>query len=62
MYLSTPQTRALGEVMRLLADASDGDELRDALALPMLDLLGADTYVSMVWNGERTSTSASSTR
>ena len=53
MYLSTPQTRALGEVMRLLADASDGDELRDVLALPMLDLLGADTYVSMVWNGER---------
>lgn len=53
MYLSTAQTRALGDVMRLLADASDGDELRDALALPMLDLLGADTYVSMVWSGER---------
>lgn len=52
MYLSTSQTRALGEVMRLLADASDGDHLRDALALPMLDLLGADTYVSMVWNGD----------
>lgn len=52
MYLSTSQTRALGDVMRLLADASDGDELRDALALPMLDLLGADTYVSMVWNGD----------
>jgi DNA-binding CsgD family transcriptional regulator len=52
MYLSTSQTRALGEAMRLLADATDGDELRDALALPMLDLLGADTYVSMVWNGE----------
>ena len=53
MYLSTSQTRALGEAMRLLADATDGDELRDALALPMLDLLGADTYVSMVWNGEQ---------
>jgi DNA-binding CsgD family transcriptional regulator len=53
MYLSTTQTRALGDVMRLLADASDGDQLRDALALPMLDLLGADTYASMVWNGER---------
>ncbi len=53
MYLSTAQTRALGDVMRLLADASDGDELRDALALPMLDLLGADTYVSMVWNDGR---------
>ena len=52
MYLSTSQTRALGDVMRLLADASNGDELRDALALPMLNLLGADTYVSMVWNGQ----------
>lgn len=52
MYLSTSQTRALGEVMRLLADATDSDLLRDQLALPMLDLLGADTYVSMVWNGE----------
>jgi DNA-binding CsgD family transcriptional regulator len=53
MHLSTSQTRALGDVMRLLADASDGDELRDRLALPMLDLLHADTYVSMVWNGEQ---------
>lgn len=53
MYLSTAQTRALGNVMRLLADASEGDDLREALALPMLDLLGADTYVSMVWSGER---------
>jgi len=51
MYLSTTQTRALGDVMRLLADATDADALRDALALPMLELLGADTYVSMVWNG-----------
>jgi DNA-binding CsgD family transcriptional regulator len=53
MYLSTAQTRALGDVIRLLADARDGDELRDALALPMLDLMGADTYVSMVWSGEQ---------
>jgi DNA-binding CsgD family transcriptional regulator len=52
MNLSTRQTRALSEVMRLLADANDGDRLREALALPMLDLLGADTYCSMVWNGE----------
>lgn len=52
MHLSTTQTRALGDVMRLLADATDGNELRDRLALPMLDLLRADTYVSMVWNGE----------
>ncbi len=50
MHLTTTQTRALGDVMRLLAEASDGDALREALALPMLELLGADHYVSMVWN------------
>lgn len=52
MHLSTSQSRALGQVMRLLADASDGDALRAALALPMLELLAADTYVSMVWEAE----------
>ena len=52
MHLSSNQSRALGEVMCLLADATDGDALRDALALPMLDLLGADQYVSMVWNAD----------
>lgn len=52
MHLSTTQSRALGEVMCLLADATDGDALREALALPMLELLGADTYVSMVWNAD----------
>ena len=52
MHLNTNQTRALGDVMRLLAEASDGDALREALALPMLDLLLADQYVSMVWNAE----------
>jgi DNA-binding CsgD family transcriptional regulator len=51
VYLSTSQTRALGDVTRLLAGATDGDGLREQLALPMLELLGADTYVSMVWNG-----------
>jgi DNA-binding CsgD family transcriptional regulator len=51
MHLSGPQSRALADVMRLLAGATDGDLLREQLALPMLDLLGADTYVSMVWNG-----------
>lgn len=50
MYLSTSQTRALGEVMRLLAQAQDADALRAELALPMLDLLNADTYVSFTWN------------
>jgi DNA-binding CsgD family transcriptional regulator len=50
MHLNTTQTRALGDVMRLLAEASDGDALREALALPMLELLDADQYVSMVWN------------
>lgn len=50
MNLTTRQSRALGEAMRLLAEATDGDQLREALALPMLALLGADQYVSMVWN------------
>lgn len=52
MYLSSTQTRALGDVMQLLAEATDGDALREALALPMLELLSADQYVSMVWNAE----------
>jgi DNA-binding CsgD family transcriptional regulator len=50
MHLSSSQTRALSDVTRLLAGATDGDMLREQLALPMLDLLHADTYVSMVWN------------
>jgi DNA-binding CsgD family transcriptional regulator len=50
MHLATNQTHALGNVMRLLAEATDGDALREALALPMLELLDADQYVSMVWN------------
>lgn len=52
MYLSSSQTRALGEVMRLLAQSQDADSLRADLALPMLDLLKADTYVSFTWNNE----------
>ena len=52
MHLSTTQMRALGDVMRLLAEANDGDALREALALPLLELLAADQYVSMVWNAE----------
>jgi DNA-binding CsgD family transcriptional regulator len=52
MHLSTTQTRALGDVMRLLAEATDSDALREALALPMLELLGADQYVSMVWHAD----------
>lgn len=50
MHLSTTQTRALGDVMRLVADASDADALRESFALPMLKLLEADQYVSMAWN------------
>jgi DNA-binding CsgD family transcriptional regulator len=53
MYLSRSQTRALGQVTRLLAGATDGDVLREQLALPMLELLHADTYVSMVWDDAR---------
>lgn len=53
MHLSSHQSRALGKVMRLLADApADAGQLRQALALPLLDLLCADQYVSMVWNKE----------
>jgi DNA-binding CsgD family transcriptional regulator len=52
MHLTTTQTRSLGSVMRLLAEATDGDALREALALPVLDLLGADQYASMVWNAD----------
>jgi DNA-binding CsgD family transcriptional regulator len=50
MHLSGTQTAALGKVIKLLADETDSDRLRDGLALPMLDLLSADQYVSMVWN------------
>jgi len=50
MHLSTSESRALSDVMRLLADATHADALREDLALPMLDLLGADTYVSFEWN------------
>lgn len=50
MHLSTAQTRALGDVMRLLAQATDADALRNDLALPMLDLLRADNYVSFTWD------------
>jgi len=53
MHLSTNQTRALSDLMRLVANATDGNELRERMALPLLDLLRADTYVSMVWDGER---------
>jgi DNA-binding CsgD family transcriptional regulator len=53
MYLSTSQTRALSDVIRLLAQADDSDTLRAELALPMLDLLNADTYVSFTWNNEQ---------
>jgi DNA-binding CsgD family transcriptional regulator len=52
MHLSMTQTRALGNVMRLLAEADDADALRGDLALPMLDLLQADTYVSFTWNAD----------
>lgn len=53
MHLSTTQTKALADLMKLVADATEGDELRKRMALPLLDLLRADTYVSMVWNGGR---------
>lgn len=52
MFLSTSQTKALSSVVRLTAEATDGDLLREQLAVPMLSLLNADTYVSMAWNGK----------
>ncbi|KQW64927.1 helix-turn-helix transcriptional regulator [Variovorax sp. Root411] len=52
MYLSTTQTRSLAGVMRLLVEADDADALRNDLALPILDLMRADTYVSFAWDGE----------
>ncbi|MET3915505.1 DNA-binding CsgD family transcriptional regulator [Variovorax sp. OAS795] len=50
MFLATAQARALGDIMRLLAEADNADTLRQDLALPMLDLLRADTYVSFTWS------------
>lgn len=50
MFLSSSQTKALSQVMCLAAEATDADLLREQLALPMLSLLNADTYVSMAWN------------
>lgn len=53
MFLDTSQTKALSNVVRLTAEATDGDLLREQLAVPMLSLLNADTYVSMAWNGQQ---------
>jgi DNA-binding CsgD family transcriptional regulator len=52
MFLSSAQTRALSQVVRLTAEATDADLLREQLAVPMLGLLNADTYVSMAWNSQ----------
>ncbi|WP_018915266.1 helix-turn-helix transcriptional regulator [Thiomonas sp. FB-6] len=52
MHLDPSQTRALASVLQLLAEAENGDELRQRLALPMLELLRADTYTSMVWDAQ----------
>ncbi len=51
MHLSSNQSRAVTRTIRLLTELDDPDALRSALGSPMLDLLGADTFVSMVWNG-----------
>jgi DNA-binding CsgD family transcriptional regulator len=50
MHLSTKQTKTLQRIITLLAEATDGDALRESLGLPMLDLLECDQYVSMVWS------------
>lgn len=51
MHLNQPRKRALGDVMHLLAEANDGDPLRETRALPMLELLGADQYAAIPASG-----------
>ena len=50
MQLTKAQTSALSGLMRLLAETTGADALREACAIHMLKLLEADQYVSMVWN------------
>lgn len=50
MYLSSSQISCLGLIIRMLSDATDGDSLREAIGLPLLNLLSADQYASMVWS------------
>ena len=50
MQLTKAQTSALSGLMRLLAETTGADALREACAIHMLKLLEADQYVSMLWN------------
>lgn len=52
MHLTTAQSHALGEAMRLFAQADDGDLLREQLAKPLLELLRADQYASYAWDAD----------
>jgi DNA-binding CsgD family transcriptional regulator len=51
MYLRAQRVLHLQRVIELLATPMPGDELRRALAEPMLGLLDADFYASYVWDG-----------
>ncbi|MET4578730.1 helix-turn-helix transcriptional regulator [Ottowia thiooxydans] len=48
-HLNTTQTCAWGQLSEMAAGAIDADRLRESVGAPLLDLLGADTYASMVW-------------
>jgi DNA-binding CsgD family transcriptional regulator len=50
MHLNNHQTRQLAGVMALLTQPLAGDELRQALAEPMAELLDADYVASYVWD------------
>lgn len=50
MYLRTQRLLHLQRVIELLATPMPGEELRRALAEPMLGLMDADFYASYVWD------------
>jgi DNA-binding CsgD family transcriptional regulator len=50
IHLNTSQGRAWGRLAQVAAGAVESDQLREAIGVPLLDLLGSDTYASMVWN------------
>lgn len=52
MHLNTHQTRHLAELLALLTQPLPGDELRQALAEPIAELLDADYVASYVWDAE----------
>ncbi|WPH15961.1 helix-turn-helix transcriptional regulator [Variovorax paradoxus] len=49
IHLNTSQTRAWSRLSEIAAGSVDSDQLRESVGVPLLDLLRADTYASMVW-------------